>query len=423
MKRVIFFMILLMLAAICVSVAGHALSDAANAMAARSWRPIFAGGSAHFRTGNANPIFIYSNDACWDPNTEKIMYLGSPHAQPWNMIIYTAETNTWRDGPLPSGIGSIHSYDCQTIDQEAGIMYFWNNDDPIYKFNPVSESWSTVSGSNGSATHQAYGAAMDYFPEMNALIWAEGGTVAKFSLSSNSWSSLGSKSMGGYHNLCEYNPVHKFMIVGGGNGSSTMHRLDASGNFTASYQAPMEIGINTGLLTCDPVTGDFLYLTDDNLYAWDVIDDTWEDLGVNPLKSTDDGHMAAVVVPIKEYGVVGFVSTLKFAFLLYKYAQKASVQDKPAKGSTLLELVVEPNPFNSSTTFKMNSRFKIEDCRLKIYDIKGKKLQDFTSKIKNQQSSILNQITWNPEHLPSGIYILRAQTGTGTISKKLFLQK
>jgi hypothetical protein len=50
-------------------------------------------------------------------------------------------------------------------------------------------------------------------------------------------------------------------------------------------------------------------------------------------------------------------------------------------------------------------------------------VQDFTSKIKNQQSSILNQITWNPEHLPCGIYIVRARIKDRVLQKRISLIK
>jgi murein DD-endopeptidase MepM/ murein hydrolase activator NlpD len=86
-------------------------------------------------------------------------------------------------------------------------------------------------------------------------------------------------------------------------------------------------------------------------------------------------------------------------------------------------VLVSPNPFNSSTTFKINCRLQIVACGLKIYDINGKMADDLTSKIKNQQSSILNQIIWHPSNLPAGIYILKARIGNKTLTKRLFLCK
>jgi hypothetical protein len=88
-----------------------------------------------------------------------------------------------------------------------------------------------------------------------------------------------------------------------------------------------------------------------------------------------------------------------------------------------LTLVVNPNPFNPSTTITIDCRVKIEDLKLKIYDINGKMVNDFTSKIKNQQSSILNQITWNARQHPSGIYIIKALADGKTCVKAITLIK
>jgi flagellar hook assembly protein FlgD len=100
-----------------------------------------------------------------------------------------------------------------------------------------------------------------------------------------------------------------------------------------------------------------------------------------------------------------------------------AVENSSLSGDVQVVIKVVPNPFNSSTIFKINSRFKIEDLRLKIYDINGKMVNDLTSKIKNQQSSILNQITWNPTNLTAGIYLIKAVIGDQTVTKKLFLLK
>src|SRR5512137_1791372 len=98
-----------------------ALSDAVALMPAKSWRTFVAGGSANFLTGDANAIFGYSNNGVWDANSGQLLFLGSPHWQPWNMIIWKDATNAWRNGPLPPGINStVHSYDNVTMDPSSG---------------------------------------------------------------------------------------------------------------------------------------------------------------------------------------------------------------------------------------------------------------------------------------------------------------
>jgi hypothetical protein len=82
-----------------------------------------------------------------------------------------------------------------------------------------------------------------------------------------------------------------------------------------------------------------------------------------------------------------------------------------------------PNPLNSCININIDCRFKIEDLRLKIYDINGKMVNDLTSKIKNQQSSILNQITWNASHLTPGIYLVKLYTNQRIYTKRITLLK
>jgi hypothetical protein len=85
---------------------------------------------------------------------------------------------------------------------------------------------------------------------------------------------------------------------------------------------------------------------------------------------------------------------------------------------------VQPNPFSVSTKIAVRCQLSaVSNFSLKIFDINGKMVNDFTSKIKNQQSSILNQITWNPSRLPAGIYTMRVKTSDKTLSKRLVLLK
>jgi hypothetical protein len=85
---------------------------------------------------------------------------------------------------------------------------------------------------------------------------------------------------------------------------------------------------------------------------------------------------------------------------------------------------VQPNPFSVSTKIAVSCQLSaVSNFSLKIFDINGKMVNDFTSKIKNQQSSILNQITWNPSRLPAGIYTMRVKTSDKTLSKRLVLLK
>jgi hypothetical protein len=86
-------------------------------------------------------------------------------------------------------------------------------------------------------------------------------------------------------------------------------------------------------------------------------------------------------------------------------------------------VTISPNPFNSNTTIQIDCRLKIVDCRLKIYNINGVLVEDLTSKIKNQKSSILNQILWTASGLPAGVYVIQLTSGKEKVRKKIFLLK
>ena len=105
------------------------LGDAANAMAAQSWRPLSTEGLINdmLHTGPVmDVVFAYSNDGCWDPGTGQVLYIGGPHYAPMRFNIYKDETNTWRQGNFPSGSFLSHSYDNLTIDNNGNFYFFQN---------------------------------------------------------------------------------------------------------------------------------------------------------------------------------------------------------------------------------------------------------------------------------------------------------
>jgi len=64
-----------------------------------------------------------------------------------------------------------------------------------------------------------------------------------------------------------------------------------------------------------------------------------------------------------------------------------------------------PNPFSNLTTIAFNLSDNVEDVELEIYNLKGQKVQTFTS---HQILSSSNQdIIWNAENFASGIYFAK----------------
>jgi chitodextrinase len=157
-----------------------------------------------------------------------------------------------------------------------------------------------------------------YFPELKGYILANGaggsGFLYLFNTVTQQWEKLASNlPMGAYHNFAEYNPVHKVVVFGGGQGNRAVYKADASKAVVRMKDAPLGLGLQTALFTVDPVSGDFLVFDQNrNFYKYNVLADTWTSLGGGslPIWTTAYGNsvngMAAASIPT--YGVNLFVS-------------------------------------------------------------------------------------------------------------------
>ena len=81
-----------------------------------------------------------------------------------------------------------------------------------------------------------------------------------------------------------------------------------------------------------------------------------------------------------------------------------------------------PNPFSSKTTisFQLNTEHT-ESTEIEVYNVRGQKIETFKdlqiSKSPNQQ------IVWNAENYPSGIYFLKLRTDKNSITRKMILMQ
>lgn len=78
-----------------------------------------------------------------------------------------------------------------------------------------------------------------------------------------------------------------------------------------------------------------------------------------------------------------------------------------------------PNPFNSQTKFKF-SVFKNENIKISIFDLSGKEIETVLNQNFTQGTY---ELTYNTNIFASGIYILKLQTPTGSLSQKLSIIK
>ena len=306
------------------------LSDAVASMEAGSWKKLETlGMTSEFLQskigGGGNSITQYANSAVWDPNTKQVLYLGAPHGEPLKFIIYSEETNAWREGPLhpcPVDSCAAHTYDHNTINPDTGKMYFRSQVGPIrrkiFEFDIKKEKWAEPFELLPiDLVNRPRNSGLEYFKELDALINVfPKGDVVLYNIKTNMWEKIASKlDMGTQHVFCEYNPVQKNILFGGGNsksnsreGNKDIYLFDESKKITKLK--PAKIGLRvpgrTGTnIVADPVSGKFLVLTDKHeFYEFDSVLDNWVLLN----EYAPIGARKTIVVPISSYGVVMFIS-------------------------------------------------------------------------------------------------------------------
>jgi hypothetical protein len=80
---------------------------------------------------------------------------------------------------------------------------------------------------------------------------------------------------------------------------------------------------------------------------------------------------------------------------------------------------IYPNPFNPKTTISY-SIFQFMATRITAYDITGRKLETLTNKVQGPGDYL---ISWNASSYPSGVYLIKMDSGDFTQTQKLALIK
>lgn len=298
------------------------LAAIAAKMPAQSWQEIKTRGLSRdlLAAGDGYHILEYIEEACWDPRSRQLMFIGQGHMSKIKHIVYSDSGNIWRELPQPFWASDFgNSYDHHAINPVAGYFYFHPfNTQQVYQYHIASKSWSALPAMPDAMVCCL---GMEYFPEMNGLVLAGGGRIYFFDVQKGEWRVIATKlAMGPYHNFAEYNPVHGLMLLGGGNGSRNIYKMDSSGQVTALKDAPMTLGTSHSINTVDPVTGDYLIFGKNaGFYQYDILTDTWSLPSTKPAFGQVD---ATIACPIACYGVTLFLTCHHGnpRVLLYKHA-------------------------------------------------------------------------------------------------------
>ncbi len=317
------------------SAGASALSDAAAQLQPGQWTTLDTQSftRALLDDGAGYHVFYYTEDMVWDPVSRQLLFVGGGHGSDAEFLRYRESTNAWtRSKPTGDFWHSSfsHAYDHNAIIPSLGKFFFRQ---PAYDPSDHVEIYDIASGvwSRSAAMPYRPGccSGLEYFPELNGLVLADGYSgVMLYNVAANRWSEISGAGWGDYHNFAEYSPVHKVMIFGGGESSGTnaLFRLDANRQITRLSNSPAQLGTTHSIVTTDPVSGNFLVFFNSAFYELNPLTDTWRRMSVNPPWQSmgDYGVFGAVGTPISTYGVVAVAKYAGDNSKVYLYRHAAS---------------------------------------------------------------------------------------------------
>jgi hypothetical protein len=158
--------------------------------------------------------------------------------------------------------------------------------------------------------------SLEWFPTFGtgSLIIVDGGALYRWN--GASWSSLGTRAMGGYHNVGVYSPIRDLLYFGGGNGSAQLYTMSNTGAITTRANCPVEFGTIQSVTTVDPVSGKLVLVCKDRVIrVYDPATNTWS-VDATPVPAGfwsgniySEGDLQGIAAaPIYDYGVTMFIT-------------------------------------------------------------------------------------------------------------------
>lgn len=430
-----------LLALLCIATGAraNALSDAAASMVPGQWLEFSTTGfnqSLLWVTspsyGSGDCIFNYADDLVWYPDSQMILFVGGGHSTPNKHVIYSANSNSWREIlPQPSWLEGLgHGYDHSAMDENRGVFYHMPDYSRtmIYKYTVSTGVWANgaqIPTSLDIADEVTCCKGMEFFPDYDrgGLVIPNGKAQKVYWLGmvSGRARNLGSVLMGGYHNIAKYNWRHKVVLVGGGEGSNTIHRLDSTGTLTRLTATAFPMAIMSTIEAADPATGLYIVLTRDGTwFTFDIMTDTWTQQNTACPLFTFGGSgpiIFTAACPIPQYGVMAFA---KYSggvgkIWLYKHAEMPDRIETNLPRATGMRLLASPNPFQGSAVFDYSLPGKTPG-ELRIYNLKGQTV--FRAALKEQTA----RFSWTGKNA-AGVYFAELRSGGHRLIRELLLSQ
>jgi hypothetical protein len=287
-----------------------ALGDAANSMEPGEWLQFSTSNFNDSTLNESGPIFVYAEEMKWDKQRGEMQFVGAYHYQTVVHLVYSEATNSWGRRSIGGVLGMpFHGYDHMALSDTTRTFYvrpFGAGGNKLQRYNLDTQQWS-ASASFSGPVQDAVG--IEWFPELNKVVYIDEYAVRLYDPASNSWSTAleNPAGLGPYHNFAEYSSKHKVMIMGGGNGSRAVWRMNSSGQITRLADAPIEVGVMSSIVTTDPVSGNFLVFGKDQSYEFNPVSNAWTRIATPPFVTLSNEYphvQYAVAGAIPTYGVV-----------------------------------------------------------------------------------------------------------------------
>jgi len=150
-----------------------------------------------------------------------------------------------------------HTYDRLAISPEHRLFAIHWGGIHVYKIDERDWARNPVTKGGGKDALQL----AEYFPDMEAFVYSHswGKQIDAWNPKTKKKRSLTSERFFGMHGVMEYNPVHKILVFGGGDGNQAFYSMDADGKIHRLKDAPVPISCREiSKFLCDPVSGEFI---------------------------------------------------------------------------------------------------------------------------------------------------------------------
>jgi len=325
--QAMFILAMMSVASVAIGQNGTELGRIAAQMKPGEWRELKTKGyGKELLTSGRSGIIAYSESAAWDAKSKSLHFIGQGHlSPPPKYISYWANTNEWKSEPCPKWLAKLkwfHSYDNNSCDSVNGRFFHRPSADRVFwQYDIGKKEWSQLPDLPSDAP-AGHGTATAFFPELGAkgsLFTFHAGKGHRFDMAKRNWQPIpGDFSKAPlYHNIAEYNPRHKTVIFGGGNGSKQLFVIDREGKIAAIKETPCNIRVSSSHLMVCPASGELLLLnyTKEEKGFW-AIDLTAEKADWRKL--ADAPVWGGAVSTISTYGVIMHLNYQRV--MIYKHA-------------------------------------------------------------------------------------------------------